>query len=303
VWHAAVCRGFDGCATVAAVSAAEPSSIDAKDVQRRLDELLWYHTIDVVPGAVTKGWFDLRHALETIPFPDVRGRRCLDVGTWDGFYAYELEKRGAAQVVAVDLPDMSEIDWPPEVRADPSFDPTLSLEQPRPAGFHLINEIRGSSVEWRGMSIYDLDPEVIGTFDLVVVGSLLVHLRDPVRALDAVRRVVAPGGRLLLIDYIHPPVNVLGRGRPLFELRGEGSDFQWWLASDRGLQQMLKVAGFDIDELSDHFLLRPGDHYSVREFRPHTRRDYVGRALNWRWTRDATFGGHLHRAYLTHPRF
>ena len=62
------------------------------------------------------------------------------------------------------------------------------------------------------------------------------------------RSVVAPGGQLLVIDYIHPPVNVLGRGRPLFELRGEGNDFQWWLASDRGLQQLLKVAGFTVDE-------------------------------------------------------
>jgi tRNA (mo5U34)-methyltransferase len=63
-------------------------------VQQRLDELGWYHTVDVVDGATTKGWFDLRHALPTIPFPDVRGKRCLDIGTWDGFYAYELERRG-----------------------------------------------------------------------------------------------------------------------------------------------------------------------------------------------------------------
>ncbi|MDP1818567.1 MAG: class I SAM-dependent methyltransferase [Acidimicrobiales bacterium] len=285
------------------MSAADPQSLDAKEVQRRLDELLWYHTIDVVPGAVTRGWFDLRHALPKIPFPDVRGRRCLDVGTWDGFYAYELEQRGAGEVVAVDLPDMRGIDWPPEVLADPSFDPTLSDEQPRAAGFHLVNEIRRSSVAWRGLSIYELDPATVGTFDLVLVGSLLVHLRDPIRALDAVRQVVAPGGHLLLVDYIHPSVNVLGRGRPLFELRGEGSDFQWWLASDLGLQQVLKVAGFTIDTASDHFLLRPGEHYPATTFRAHTRRDYVSRALNWRFARDATFGGHLHRAYLCRPRF
>ena len=163
----------------------------------------------------------------------MRGKRCLDVGTWDGFYAYELERRGAAEVVAVDLADLTDIDWPPEVRADPSFDPTLSGEQPRPAGFELLHKLLDSKVEWRGCSIYDLDPAELGTFDLIIVGSLLVHLRDPVRALDAVRRMVAPGGQFLSIEYIHPPVNVLGRGRPLFELRGETSDFQWWLASDR----------------------------------------------------------------------
>lgn len=289
---------------LAPVSAADPPKLDARDVQARLDELLWYHTIEVVPGAVSKGWWDLRHALPLLPIPDVRGRRCLDVGTWDGFYAWELARRGAAEVVAVDLPDMQDIDWPPEVRAHPDHNPTLrESTQPRPAGFELVGELLDLPVTWQGCSIYDLHPDRVGTFDLVIVGSLLVHLRDPVRALDAVRSVVAPGGRFLLIDYIHPPVNVLGRGRPLFELRGEGNDFQWWLASDLGLQQALKVGGFDIEERSKHFLLRPGSHYPVRTLRPVTRRDHVSRALNWRWARDATLGGHLHRAYLTHPRF
>ena len=273
-------------------------------MQAQLDELLWYHTIEVVPGAITKGWWDLRHALPKLPFPDVRGLRCLDVGTWDGCYAFELERRGAAEVVAVDLPDMRDIDWPPEVRARPETNPTLAPStQPRRAGFDLVQHLTGSTVQWKGLSIYDLDPDVLGVFDLVIVGSLLVHLRDPVRALDAVRSVIAPGGKFLAIDYIHPPVNVLGRGRPLFELRGEGSDFQWWLASDLGLQQALKVGGFTIDQMSPHFLLRPGSHYPVRSLRPITKRDRVTQVLNWGWSRDTTLGGHLHRAYLTHPRF
>ena len=141
------------CATVAAVSAADRSSLDASEVQQRLDELLWYHTIEVVPGAVTKGWWDLRHALPLLPFPDIEGKRCLDIGTWDGFYAYELERRGAAEVVAVDLPDMTQIDWPPEVRADPDHNPTLQDgTQPRPAGFQLLNDLLGSSVTLRTAS-------------------------------------------------------------------------------------------------------------------------------------------------------
>ncbi|MFP5257316.1 MAG: class I SAM-dependent methyltransferase [Acidimicrobiia bacterium] len=274
---------------------------DAAEVQRRLDELLWYHTIDVVPGATTKGWFDLRHALPLLPFPDVAGKRCLDVGTWDGFYAFEMERRGAAEVVALDLVDRADIDYPPEVRADPSFDPSLEGVQPRPAGFHLLHEMLGSKVEWRGGNIYDLDPEEVGTFDVVVVGSLLVHLRDPVRALDAVRRVT--DGVLLSVDYLHPPVHLLARrGRPLFELRGETSDFQWWLASDSGLRQLLKVGGFDVEATSPYFLLRPG---------PGGRPGPTDRGLRGRvkranlrlLARDGTVGGHLHRAYRCRRRF
>lgn len=285
------------------MTSADRSGLDPADVQAKLDELLWYHTLDVVPGAVTKGWWDLRHALPLLPIPDVAGKRCLDIGTWDGFYAFELERRGAAEVVAVDLPDLSGIDWPPEVLADPSFDPTLSDEQPRPAGFQLVQQLTGSKVAWHGCSIYDLDPAELGTFDLVVVGSLLVHLRDPVRALDAVRRMVAPGGHFLLADFVHPPTNLRARSRPIFELRGRSHDFQWWLASDLGLRRFLEIGGFTVEQLSPYFLLRPGSHYPPGEHQPITKRDHLMRILNWRWARDLTLRGHLHRGYLCTRRF
>ena len=270
----------------------------AAQVQAQLDELSWYHTIDVVPGATTKGWFDLRHALDVIPFPDVRGKRCLDVGTWDGFYAYELERRGAAEVIAVDVPDLTGIDYPPEVRADTSYDHSQAGNQPRSAGFHLIHKLRESKVEWRGMNIYDLDPAELGRFDLVVVGSLLLHLRDPVRALDAVRSVTA--GALLSVDSVHAQLSLLTRRRPLFELRGETADFQWWLASEAGLRHLLHVGGFNVEQSSRPFLLRPGpthrpDHGRVK--------DHARRLLQWTVTRDATRDGHVHRAHLARPRF
>ena len=269
-------------------------------VQDRLDELGWYHTVDVVDGATTRGWFDLRHALPSIPVPDVRGKRCLDIGTWDGFYAFELERRGAAEVVALDVPDLAGIDYPPEIQAQAgTIDLSHRSTQPRSAGFKLLHEILDSKVQWRGGSIYDLSPDEVGTFDVVVVGSLLVHLRDPVRALDAVRRVTS--GSLLTIDLVHPPVQLLSRRRPLFQLRGMGVDFQWWLPNDAGAKHLLNVGGFEVERTSPYFLLRHGAASP----------DQPGRSVRHRLTalgnrvlaRDATASGHLHRAYLSHPRF
>ena len=77
------------------------------DLQERLDEYDWYHSIDVAPGVTTKGMFDNRHALSVIPFTDLRGKRCLDVGTHDGFVALHMERQGASEVVAIDLPDLT----------------------------------------------------------------------------------------------------------------------------------------------------------------------------------------------------
>ena len=64
---------------------------------------IWYHTIELAPGVETPGWFDLRPIVDQLPWPDVRGKRCLDVGTYDGFLAFEMERRGASVVVATDI--------------------------------------------------------------------------------------------------------------------------------------------------------------------------------------------------------
>ena len=282
-------------------SPARSAPSDA-EIEARLGELVWYHTIDVRPGIATRGGWDLRHALPLIPFPDVAGKRCLDVGTWDGFYGYELERRGAAEVVCVDVPDLADLDYPPEVLADPTFDPRHRHMQPRHAGFHLLRELLDSRVEWRAGNVYDLDPAELGTFDVAVMGSLIVHLRDPVRALDAIRRVLNPGGRFLSIEFLHAPVHLLARRRPLFELRGVGGDFQWWLASDAGLRHLLHVSGFGVNVASRPFLLRPGPLWGEVGRKP-ARQGAASWLIHAALTGDRTRGGHLHRAYLTTRRF
>jgi tRNA (mo5U34)-methyltransferase len=273
----------------------------ASDLQEEVNKLLWYHTIDVAPGVATKGMFDNRHALSLVPWPDLAGKRCLDIGTWDGLYAWEMERRGASEVVALDVPDLSDIDYPPEVRHDPTFDLSQSKEQPRPAGFELLHEIFDSKVKWRAGNIYDVNPAELGTFDVVIIGSLLVHLRDPVRALDAVRSVV--DGHLLVADFIDTAVNIQSLRRPIFKLRGEGSDFQWWLASEAGLRQLLHVGGFTIEEVSPYFLLRFGPALGAdHKPRLHGVKGWARAATDYALTRDRA-GGHLHRAYRCRRRF
>ena len=279
---------------------SSPTDRSPAELQRKVDELLWYHTIDVAPGVNTKGMFDNRHSLSMIPFPDVEGKRCLDIGTWDGLYAYEMERRGAAEVVALDVPDLSDVDYPPEARNDPSFDVHQTAEQPRPAGFELLHDLFDSKVQWKAGNIYDVNPEELGTFDVVVIGSLLVHLRDPVRALDAVRTVTK--GELLVADYVDTAIAIRTRKRAMFELRGLGRDFQWWLASDPGLRRLLYVGGFEIDEVSDYFLLRFGPALTKNLTRPKGAKQIVKWLTNYAYTRDRV-GGHLHRAYRAHPRF
>ena len=54
--------------------------------------------MELAPGVVTPGWFDLRGILDVLPWPDVEDKRCLDVGTYDGQLAFELERVEVAVV-------------------------------------------------------------------------------------------------------------------------------------------------------------------------------------------------------------
>lgn len=271
-------------------------------LQERLDEYDWYHSIDVAPGITTKGMFDNRHALSILPFPDLRGKRCLDIGTCDGFYALHMERQGAAEVVAVDLPDLDALDYPPEIRHDPTVDRSKEAMRRRHGGFPVLREILETKIEWRGCSVYDLSPDELGYFDVAVVGSLLLHLRDPVRALDAVRGVVR--GSLVVAEFVHAGLTLRSRRHPLFELRGEGVDFQWWLGNERGIRHLLKVGGFDVEEISRYFVLRFGGAWELKQFPlpPLTLRERAQMAMSYGLARDPS-RGHLHRAYRCVRRF
>jgi tRNA (mo5U34)-methyltransferase len=215
----------------------------------------WYHTLDLAPGVTTPGFFDCRPIAGRVPWPDLKGLRCLDVGTHDGFWAFEMEKRGAAEVVGVDLDDYARRDWPIEFREEgPAKIKEWGLE-PGP-GFRIAAEALGSKVKRVDMNIYDLSPDAVGTFDVVFIGSLLIHLRDPVKALEAVRSVT--GGVLLLSEIIDAPLEVRAKNRPSAYLEGEGALHQWWKPNRAGLAQMVRAAGFRVVSMSRLYIIPYG---------------------------------------------
>src|SRR3954454_19797393 len=200
-------------------------------------DLTWYHTMELRPGEVTPGWFDLRPIVAELPWPDVRGKRCLDVGTGDGFFAFELERRGAAEVLAIDVGDPADWDWPLDSRAAGPELARAASGPDRGRPFELAKEAFGSSVERHEMRVYDLDPALLGSFDFVVAGSLLVHLRDPIGALEAIRGVC--GGQFLSAAPVMLALSLLLRRRPLAQLNGSGEAVQWWMITAAGHRRAL----------------------------------------------------------------
>src|SRR5688572_27964962 len=98
--------------------AAGPPATD--DLPTRQDDPRlagWYHTIELGNGLVSRGFNDHRSIVDRTGLPASLARRtALDVGSFDGFWAFEMERRGAAEVTALDVARIGDFDWLPRVR-------------------------------------------------------------------------------------------------------------------------------------------------------------------------------------------
>ena len=168
---------------------AEPIR-DPDEIRRRIAAHgRWWHEIELAPGIVTPGDDSNRMKLpilDAIGFPQtMRGMRALDIGCSDGYFSFEMEKRGATVVA---------IDFVPETHS----------------GFATARTILGSSVEYRMDNVYNLSPVGYGRFDMVLFMGVLYHLRNPMHGLDSIRSVIDEGGQLfvgtMMIDeYVQMP--------------------------------------------------------------------------------------------------
>jgi tRNA (mo5U34)-methyltransferase len=218
------------------------------ELRAEIDRYPWYHTLELAPGVVTRGMFDHRPVLHRYPIPeDLAGMRCLDVATMDGFWAFEMERRGAASVVALDLEDPEELDWPAALRAghDKTMDATKA------ARFALAHEALGSSVERVLLSAYDLTRE-LGTFDFVFCGDLLLHLKDPITPVERIRSVCADDASAVIANVISR--FRLYEKRPMAELDGIDT-FTWWTTNLAGLVRIVRAAGFARVDAAEPFEL------------------------------------------------
>jgi tRNA (mo5U34)-methyltransferase len=123
----------------------------------------WWHSFELPGDAKIEGVSTLefqKERLAAFPIPEnLQGKRVLDIGTWDGWFAFEMERRGA-EVVAIDC-------W----------------DNPR---FREMHAILNSRVDYRRFDVYELTPDRIGKFDIVLFMGVLYHLKHPLLALERV---------------------------------------------------------------------------------------------------------------------
>ncbi len=218
-----------------------------EELERRVAEVpIWYHVMELAPGVVTPGEFDLRPFVSEFGFPEsLAGLAVLDVGASNGFFSFHFERLGADRVVALDLRTVKDHDVPrwylEERAAGMSADDLGRLDHDQlEAGFQLAHEVYGSKVEKRRHTVYELADAMPGEFDLAFCNGLLHHLRDPVGALENIRSTLKPGGRMILgcaCDLSNDASYAVfwGQLEP---------HVMWWIMSREAILRMCRMAGF-----------------------------------------------------------
>lgn len=214
------------------------------------------------PGTVfsTTGWScrswgwseangDLRPTIDAyLGHTDFRGARVLDVGAASGFLTFEMERRGA-DVVSFDSQEDAPWDIVPIVDVEAAIRIKRDSRDKLLNAYWLAHRLLGSKASAVYGNIYDL-PDELGSFDVAVLGSVLLHLRDPFGAMQSVARLCH--GTLIITDHNHEAAIPAMEFLP--SLRQDAQADTWWLISTSCMKQMLAVLGFEdvVIEVASH---------------------------------------------------
>jgi tRNA (mo5U34)-methyltransferase len=208
----------------------------------------WYHRMDLGNGVTTPGsswggdsvWDNVRKARSAI---DYTGKTVLDLGSWDGMWAFEAEMLGAALVVATDCLNYWQLPWHHGMN---------NLILIREAIFSQVVPLWNISpyvLRDRLDNMLYSHPLLTGGFDIVQHLGLLYHLRDPLLSLAQSRSVIKEAGTLLIETAIHHPNDCVTM---LFNFGSDAfykDDFStWWAPTLPCLREILRMSFFEMDE-------------------------------------------------------
>lgn len=201
----------------------------------------WYHKIDLGHGIITPGldfdlvWENIRNVRSHL---DLSGRNVLDIGSFDGMWAFEAEQLGAGTVVATDC-------------YYDTYERFLFCKQvleSRVYPYYNVSPYRLTErldvfleENWKDEKPFER------LFDIVQHLGVLYHLRDPLLSLSQARSVMRPGGHLIIetgavLD--DQKSYMLFNGGPPDPKRVYQDTTTWWAPTIKCLNEMLEASLF-----------------------------------------------------------
>jgi SAM-dependent methyltransferase len=164
------------------------------------------------------------------------GKHVLDVATFDGMWAFEAERLGAASVVAIDITRNNH--------------PNSMIAQAHAKFLYARQKLNSNVLPYFDRSVHKLHEllPLTGRFDIIQNLGLLYHQFDIVQALMQCRRALNDGGLMLLETAYDPDLKGctmrFNRGPTAFYAADITS---YWAPSEDCLEEMLKCAGFEVN--------------------------------------------------------
>jgi SAM-dependent methyltransferase len=233
----------------------------------RLEDCLFYHTMDLPGFGVVRGAWDLRGRFDDyIGGVSLEGKSVLDIGTATGFLSFEAEKHSAARVVSFDMSDARQQMFIPfkdnlYYRDYESFvkQHAAEVEQWKNA-YWLCHRLLNSKAEVFYGDIFRLPPE-LGNFEVAIVGAVLEHLNDQITAMASIARLTTE--TMIIVSPVFETEERIARLEPTAD--NPAYDFTWWRYSVGAYREILKMIGFSIDRITtSQYRYEQGDRPEAR---------------------------------------
>ena len=207
------------------------NKLSRKQIEEMCSDSKWFHSINFgdfqsagrfkpsLPQNITLyGTFDILNKM------NLKGKKCMDVGSADGITSFGMKALGAEKVTAIDSFDIK----------------TFRLAR------HLLQE----DIEYFPRTqIKDLDTDkspVKDKYDVIVCAGVIYHMLNPLSAFIKLRKTLKNNGILIMESPYYKDsddaIMVLNSESPnyLKEL------YTYWVPTRSAIEGMMKLVGFDI---------------------------------------------------------
>ena len=156
----------------------EDKIIDSQHIKLLVNSVRnWHHTIEFAPDITTSGVCNCQATLSQLDLlglpQDCKDMRVLNLNCQDGFFALEMEARGA-EVTAINSPDY------------------------KSNGFEVASKIKNSKIAYFTDNLNKLETQKYGSFDIILFLNIPQKIDEAVDIFDKINKLIKSEGTIFL---------------------------------------------------------------------------------------------------------